>query len=247
VTAKAKVPEVELTPEHAAKVTPGPAKWPLHWLLEDMDLYPRHDVDSANARDIADAIRSGAVIPPIVVRTGDGAIIDGYHRRRAFDKVHGPLHLVDVDVREYATDGEAFADAVRLNRAHGRKLNSNDLIKSFERLRGYGFQDGTIETIVRIQVAKVERLSLRVAFRPVPDGPPETVPLKGGDGHLAGRTLRPEDIPILDRRLGVAYGRLARQIIDGAKAGLLPDDEGFWAVMVELHEAVGAAITGRPV
>jgi ParB-like nuclease domain len=247
VTAKVKAPEVELTPEQAAKATPGPAKWPLHWLVEDMDLYPRGHVDATNARDIADAVRSGALMPPIVVRTGDGAIIDGFHRRRAFLKVHGPLHLVDVDVRAYETDGEAFADAVRWNRAHGRKLNSDDLIKSFERLRGYGYADGAIETIVRIPVAKVERLSLRVAFRPVADGPPETVPLKGGDGHLAGRTLRPEDIPILDRRLGVAYGRLARQIIDGARAGLLPDDESFWAVMAELHAAVAAAIAGRAV
>jgi hypothetical protein len=211
---------------------------PLTWLVEDWDLYPRQQVDSSNVRDLADALKIGDELPPITAEKSTGRIIDGFHRRRAYLRVFGANHEVPVVLRDYPGEADAFADAVRLNRSHGRKLNSSDLIKSVRRLREMGIDDDQIETVVRIPRARVEKLNVRIAVSETE----EPVPLKGGDTHLRGKTLNHEQIEALSHRVGVSYGRLARQIIDGCKQNLLPDDEGFWAVLRELHETVGQAL-----
>jgi hypothetical protein len=214
---------------------------PLTWLVEDWSLYPRRQLDSSNVRDLADALKTGIELPPIVAEESTGRIIDGFHRVRAYLRVFGPDHEVEVVLKEYADEASGFSDAVRLNRSHGRKLNSSDLIRSFLRLREIGLDDDSIEQIVRIPKARVEQLSMRVAISPAGD----PVPLKGGDGHLKGHTVNDEQIEALNRRLGVSYGRLARQLIDGAKEDLLPDDESFWLVLEELHQVVGMALAAR--
>lgn len=214
---------------------------PLSWLVEDWSLYPRRAVDTTNVRDLVDAIHAGSVLPPIVAEASTGRIIDGFHRSRAYMKVFGTDHEVSVHLREYASDEEAFVEAVRLNRAHGRKLNSSDVIKSLGRLRDMGYDDDDIATIVHIPKARIEQLSVRVAVSSA--GVP--VPLKGGDRHLRGRTVSQEQIEALNARLGVSYGRHARELIRGIEQNLLPDDAGFWQILGELYEVVGAALAGR--
>jgi len=211
---------------------------PLTWLVEDWSLYPRRVVDTTNVRDLIDAIHAGSVLPPIVAEATTGRIIDGFHRSRAYSKVYGVEHEVPVHLREYVSDEEAFVEAVRLNRAHGRKLNSSDVIKSLGRLRDMGYDDDDIATIVHIPKARIEQLSLRVAVSSA--GVP--VPLKGGDRHLRGRTVNQEQIEALNARLGVSYGRHARELIRGCQQGLLPDDSGFWQVLRDLYEVVGVAL-----
>lgn len=211
---------------------------PLTWLVEDWGLYPRGQVDNSNVRDLADALQAGEELPPMVVEESTGRIIDGFHRRRAYIRVFGADHKVPVTLRTYEEEGKAFADAVRLNRSHGRKLNSSDLIKSLHRLREMGVDEEEIMTVLRIPKARVDKLTFRVAV----DEADEPVPLKGGDAHLQGRILDSEQIETLTHRLGVSYGRLAVQIRDGCKNDLLPDDESFWVVLREMHEAVGEAL-----
>lgn len=217
---------------------PGKASIPLDWLVEDWDLYPRHQIDGSNVRDLALALESGEELPPIIVRWGTGQIIDGWHRRRAYLRLFDITHEVPVLIKKYRDDAAAFADAVRYNRTHGRKLNSNDVISSVHRLRKYGIDDGDIAIVLKVPESYVQKIAIRVAFSETE----EPVPLKAGDRHLQGQTLDDEQIEMLIHRQGVPYGRQARQIIDGCRTNALPDDEGFWRVLRELHQVVGEAL-----
>jgi hypothetical protein len=205
-------------------------------LVEDYDLYPRTKVDGVNVREIVSVIESGAglEIPPIIVDPRN-RIVDGYHRRRAWLKVLGETGEVDVVVREFASDAEAFAAAVNYNRSHGRKLSSTDLTRAALRLRDLGYSDEAITTVVRIPLPQVERVAVRVAVNQAG----EPVPLKPSDQMLRGRILTDEQVKFLDSRTASSYEHLARQLIGGLDLGLVPaDDPKLRATLRELTEAL---------
>jgi hypothetical protein len=218
---------------------------PLSWLREEMSLYPRSKVDDANVSSIAEAIRAGMehTIPPIVAEESTGNIIDGVHRRRAWTQVRGNDFIVPVLLMTYATEAEAFADAVRRNSSHGRRLNSNDETRSALRLRDLGMTDGGIAAVLRITPGKVEKLVVRVAISPVG----EPVPLKYGDRHLMGRTLTQEQIDTLNHRVGVPYGRLAVQLMEGIQRDMIPTDPEVWLTLCKLRDALSVALADREV
>jgi hypothetical protein len=218
----------------------GQSSIPLDWLVEDWTLYPRHQLDGSNVRDLTHALEASDELPRIIVENGTGRIIDGFHRRRAYLRYYDNdvTRKVPVILKDYADDGEAFADAVRYNRSHGRKLNSNDVISSVHRLRDYGVDDNGIALILKVPESYVEEIAIRIALSETQ----EPVPLKAGDRHLQGQTLDHDQIEALTHRQGVPYGRLARQLIDAAKNNLLPDDSSFWAVLQELHQVIGEAL-----
>lgn len=217
---------------------PGPHSLPLHWLVEDLRLWPRDSLDGSNIRDMVNTLKMGEELPPLVVERGSGRLTDGFHRRSAYIRVYGVDHEVPVIIKEYASEAEAYSDAVRLNRSHGRKLNSSDLIKAARRLGELGIDVEAVAVIVKMPPAEVKKITARIAVNEAQ----EPVPLKAGDKHLQGQTLNDEQIEALTHRLGVPYGRLARQIIDGARNNMLPSDESFWEVLREMHEAVGEAL-----
>lgn len=217
---------------------PGRATVPLTWLVKDLSLWPRDTLDGSNIRDLANALKMGEELPPMVVERGSGRITDGFHRRDAYLRVFGEQHQVPVLIKEYASEAEAYSDAVRLNRSHGRKLNSSDLIKAAIRLDELGVGEEEVAVILKVPPIEVKKIAARIAINQAS----EPVPLKAGDRHLQDRVLNDEQIEALTHRQGVAYGRLARQLIDGCKNDLLPSEESFWGVMQELYQAVGEAL-----
>jgi hypothetical protein len=90
-------------------------------LVFDFNLYPRAEIDPQHVTYIREAIRSAVVtLPPLVVWAKDKRIIDGFHRAKAFIAEFGPEHAVDVILKNYRSEGEAFEDCIRLNANHGR-------------------------------------------------------------------------------------------------------------------------------
>lgn len=222
-------------------------KKPLSFLIKEWSLYPRNDVRAGHVAEMVDALQTGASLPPIITDQ-HGRIVDGFHRRDAYMRVYGPEHQVDVEVREYGGDEEeveaaAYADAVKLNVAHGLNLSSDEKIKAMLRLQEYGIDEDIIPMIILMPKPKVEKRTFRVAI----DKAQEPVPLRGGDDHLKGRVLDDDQIAALRSRSGAPYGRLAREIIRGCQQDLLPDDDSFYEVLKELYEAVGKALEKRGV
>ena len=98
-------------------------------LVLNRDLSPRTRIGSNHVRQLAEALKSGATLPPIVVERHTSRVVDGFHRVEAHRRVHGSEALVEVIAKEYKNDGELFVHAVELNSHHGQRLASYDQLR----------------------------------------------------------------------------------------------------------------------
>jgi len=152
-------------------------------LIKDSSLYPRKDVFWQNVESLAEALRAGATLPPIVVCRDCNAIIDGYHRHDAYVKFNGGMNIdVSVEYRDYEDHSLALLDAIRLNAGHGQKLSTYDIVRSTKKAEEMG--------LTRDQVADAagwtrERIDKSMLTRTTATG--ETI--KRTNAHLAGKKL----------------------------------------------------------
>lgn len=93
---------------------------PLERLVEDFKLYPRTQVQPPHVSQMAEALRAGEQLPPIVVEAETYRIVDGWHRKRAHEKAG--LAEIACILRSYASEADLFEEAIRLNATHGRPL-----------------------------------------------------------------------------------------------------------------------------
>lgn len=214
-----------------------PVSRPIHWFVEDRALYPREKIDEHHVREIADAISAGSVMPPLVAEEGTGRIVDGWHRRRAHELVHGDQTEVPTVLRTYADDTEALKDAVRYNAAHGRRLSSVDRTRAANMLHEAGVDDRAIGFVLHVPESKIERIRVRVA--PVADET-EAVTLKAPVRHLQGVTLTQEQATAARRAPGVQYILILQQVIDAAEQGLFEPTDQLVALVQRAHSALGA-------
>jgi ParB-like chromosome segregation protein Spo0J len=213
-----------------------PVQKPLHWFVEDFALYPREKIDEHHVREIADAIRAGSVMPPLVAEQGTGRIVDGWHRRRAHKLVHGDQAEVPAILKVYADDTEALKDAVRYNAAHGRRLSSGDRTRAANMLHEAGVDDRTIGYVLLVPESKVVQIRVRVA--PVADEA-EAVTLKAPVRHLQGVTLTQEQATAARRAPGVQYVLILQQVIDAAEQELFEPTEPLVTLVQRAHTALG--------
>jgi hypothetical protein len=99
-------------------------------IRNDPELYPRLNMDQDHVERIAEAIRIGAKLPPIVVTKGDKRfLIDGYHRLAAHRKVHGDGVAIQAVQKALDTPAARLLEAIKLNAAHGRPLSQEDRVR----------------------------------------------------------------------------------------------------------------------
>ena len=91
-------------------------------LVQDYDLYPRAQVDGYHVREIAEALEAGVSMPPVIAEKGTKRVVDGFHRIRAAQKIHGATAKIEVVFKVYGSEAELFREAMRLNADHGRNL-----------------------------------------------------------------------------------------------------------------------------
>lgn len=136
---------------------------PLSSLVEDLDaLYPRHAIDSAHVSALARALQTGAKLPVIVVDKKSLRIIDGLHRKRAYQRVMGPQAEIEVDLRAFASEADMVRAAVELNATHGRRLDAQDMTKCALMLERHGLKREQIALTLHTTEPHVERLLVRV-------------------------------------------------------------------------------------
>lgn len=95
-------------------------------LVLNFDYYPRSKVNSKNTAGIKDGIKAGNKIPPIVAWKGRNWIADGFHRYYAYMQTMGADFALDVELVDYANEGEFFLDSVVRNSTHGQQLTTED-------------------------------------------------------------------------------------------------------------------------
>jgi len=193
-------------------MTTAATKIKLAELVEDFDLYPRSDVDSAHVATLAYALEAGEKFPPIIIDEKSKRIVDGFHRRRAYLRVLGDEGEIEVEARRYPSDKEMYIDAMRYNARHGRALAGSEQTGAILKAQRFhvsidviasslGVTQERVESIIQHKVGTIK--GVRMA-----DG--RMIALKGSVHHL--KILSHEQAEAMDMFPGQPQVLLLRQL-----------------------------------
>jgi hypothetical protein len=224
-------------PGRRPKVEPVPAAS----LVEDFGLYPRHDVDGSHVADLARALRAGVTLPPVVADRASKRLVDGWHRRRATIRVHGPEAPIRVEFRDYADEAAAFADAVALNSSHGRRLDRQDQVRVAVLAERLGMDAAQIGVLLHIEPGRVLELRPRVVFEEGSDLP---VPAKPVAEDFYGQELTPAQLQAMKSFSGNRVSQQVTQLLQAVASGLINQEDG--RLCRRLHELAAAILEHVP-
>jgi hypothetical protein len=184
-------------------------KHPLSSLVLDFDFYPRGSVDSHHVNEIASAMQAGAPMPPIVIDKKSKRIVDGFHRYRAYLRLHGEAFEIDCVEKDYANDKELFLDTMRFNASHGRALTQHDKAHCIILAKQFRIQHELIAEALNITP---DRIGVLTSTRMGKVGA-APIALKSTISHMAGRNLTPAQSTANDKLSGMQQSFYANQLI----------------------------------
>jgi hypothetical protein len=203
-------------------------------LVEDLSLYPRLQVDDWYVSRLAEALRSGATLPPIVADRKSRRIVDGFHRRRAALRAFGPTAEVEVLFRDYPDERSLYLDALRLNAHHGKRLTTAEEVRAVIRGQELGIEPRVIADTLAIRVEKLEGLLERKTARGTVE---PIVVLKPSFGHLAGEKLTREQELANKHSGGHQASFYARMLIQLLESGAVDENNRtLMERLARLHE-----------
>lgn len=224
-------------------------------LVEDFDLYPRHDVNSHNVTKMVEALEAGEELPPLRVCASTKRVVDGFHRRRAWIRHAGEDIKVPCVLVKYESDADLFADAMRCNSAHGYQMDRFDQIRSVLKAKALGLESAVIASALRLTSERVDELLTRTAQGPVvgkqsskPEAKTERgwVPLKATIAHMSGKKLTRGQSEANEKLSGMNPTHYVNQLILLLKNDLMPagdDIDKALRVLAELIEKrISAAV-----
>jgi len=210
-------------------------------LVEDMDIYPRHAIDTSHVQALSFALEAGTTLPPIVADQKSKRIIDGWHRKRAYRRIHGPEAIVDVELVSYKNEAEMKLDAICRNAQHGRRFDAIDRTRCVIMLRGAGFNDGKIALALNVPEKRVEKLAIKIATAPksaeqnVPGS--NVITLKRSVSHLKGTVLSKSQAKAHASLPGTSFLLIARQLCLGLTEKMVNmEDERLIEQLAELRD-----------
>ena len=166
-------------------------------------------------------------MPPVIADAKSKRIVDGFHRCRAYRRVCGDDAVIEVQLVEYADEAALFAEAVRLNSAHGNNITTADRVRCMLIAERLGIEDDALcaalnITVERLEGLRVGRIGKRRAAASDPDG--GQVALKYTVRHMAGKQLTAAQVKAMPDVGGNQQAFYANQLIRLIESGLLDRD-----------------------
>lgn len=204
-------------------------------LVEDFDLYPRNSVFDGHVHDLAEAIRGGAAMPPVVACERTRRISDGLHRRRAHVRVGGPDVEIAVQLVAYENDAAMFRDTMVRNATHGRRLTTADFARCAVLAKKFKI---TREELAGLLHVTREKLKEVCVTRIAQNQANEQVVLRRPMAHLAGRKLSKAQEEMRPHAGGQSAYYHAHILAGLIESKSLPDDERLADELRRLHAAL---------
>ena len=207
-------------------------------LIIDYDIYPRESIDSTHVHYIAEAMRAGQEMPPIVIQQKSKRIVDGVHRWRAMKRLHDDTDEIDVVAKKYKTELALYQDAVRYNLTHGHTLTRHDRTRVALKLqRDFKLEPDEIAESLNLTSESVNvLLTDKTAQAKL-----EPIAIKNTIRHMAGRKFSRKQEEANKRLSGMNQIFYVNQVITLLETpGFLKrDDEKLMKRLEELHEELG--------
>jgi hypothetical protein len=207
----------------------------------DHGLYPRTQVNPIHVNDLANALRAGSVLPPVILDQASYRVIDGFHRTTATLRVHGPEGRLAAELRDYADEREMFLESVRLNATHGQPLTPYDRTRIISVGRQLEIEESLLAESLSVPLERLGRLEARRNALG-PSG--QSVPLKGSVPHLHGKPVSDKQMAAIERSSGMKLTFHVNQILL-AIAGDLVNTESpvVMEKLQQLKEALESYLT----
>ena len=146
--------------------TPNLQTLPIDRLVEDYRLYPRAEVDGSTVEQFREALRAGAKFPPLRVCAKTLRVIDGFHRKVAYEREHATHVLCALE--EVADDVDLFRRAAAANASHGRRYSVDDYATAVRLAKRLGLTREQISADLLLPLDRVEKLERISAGRGAP-------------------------------------------------------------------------------
>lgn len=218
-------------------------------LVLDFNLYPRLKISASNIRDLVDAAVFGAKIPPIIADRKSRRVVDGFHRVRAKLR-EGPDATIRANFHDYENEADILADAIRLNSAHGFKLNATDTVRIVHLAQGIGLDLERVADAMHTPVSELERRGKQIAVMASPSRRQvrnqEVVPLKRTFANLAGKSITPVQERANSQATGHPQSFLIQQVLNIIESGALDTENALVvARLSQLRDAINKLGLGR--
>jgi hypothetical protein len=199
-------------------------RMPAAQLVFDFDLYPRSDVDDTHVAHIAEAIRAGTEMPPVIACADSYRIVDGFHRTRAEIRVQGDKAILNVVLKRYRSDRERFIDAMKYNAHHGHNLTTADRARCALFAKKLRISVDVLADALSMTVGAIGKLTTnRIGKMRVANAADtaEEVPLKYVVRHMRGRTMTRAQVEAQKRLGGNNQVFIVNQLITLIESDLL--------------------------
>lgn len=208
----------------------------------DRGVYPRHNPNEMHISTLRNALRAGAVFPPILIEAETRRCVDGFHRTLAYRRELGETALIEAEERVFATEQEFFLESVRLNAVHGLHLSPYDKALITVKATELGIPEDLLAGA--LQMPEHSTMRLRDQRTALAEGG-VTMPLKGSAKHLAGRELSPRQQSAHKRASGMTAMYHATQLLNMIEGDLVDfESAGTRLKLRELHELLGRLFNG---
>jgi len=115
------------------------------------------EINSYYVARYAEALRAGAVFPPLVIDKETGCLTCGFHRYRAYEIVFDLSFEVEVIEKDYKDNQEKFLDAIKDNQTNGQPLYVVDIRRSVLRGVDMGISIEDLASALSITVKKANK------------------------------------------------------------------------------------------
>jgi hypothetical protein len=215
-------------------------------LVLDFDLYPRQSVDSYHVNTIAEAMRAGNELPPVVIDRKSRRVVDGFHRIKARLRLDGNDATIEIIEKTYKNDAELFVDAVRYNAGHGRNLSACDRAHVLIRAEQLGIDTDAIAGVLHVRIDSAAELKAAHTARAGSLQSALAIPIKRTIRHMAGKPLTKDQVAANEKLGGMEQLFYVNQIVTLIESGLLDKkNDRLMAGLAKLHELLGDLV-GAP-
>jgi hypothetical protein len=209
-------------------------------VIIDKDLYPRMHSDYITVAKYVNAMKAGAVFPPIIVaKMDDGRhlLIDGKHRIEA-TKGCKETHI-QATIETGLTEQQVYREAVIANSKHGKPFTTQEVTQIAITMQDMDMSLQEISEIIRIPVDRIERFVAKSIVRISETGKNVAIkkPLRN---VLAGLPVsQNENIQSKQMRLdGRSQLNMVDALVSLFKNGLVEDSEQLRRRLGVLHRYI---------
>jgi len=214
-------------------------------MVEDFDIYPRNRVDSTNVSQLVHSMEGGADIPPIILDAKSKRIIDGFHRKRAYEKIYEPEEEIECELVTTKGEKEIVLMAINLNSSHGLKLTAQDKGRCVQLAKQFDIEMEALSNALNLTVDIVEHAKELLA------------PMVNSKGKKVGeivkkspvkhvKTFRKEQQEDLKKVGGMKFGWNANQLLIAIRNEWLDmENDKLIETLRELKDSLNAIFDGR--